>query len=134
MGIVERSARYMLDRFINNTKNDPDIKFLVAAQARIRAPYPNETSIITTEGGKYGLRNMTDKEYDEFLVLFGAELRTQIGFVRELYSSSEQYKKYIRPDNESLKKSISEARSNAMKWAMYKYLTKTGKQISKSKE
>lgn len=134
MGIVERSARYMLDRFINNTKNDPDIKFLVAAQARIRAPYPNETSIITTEGGKYGLRNMTDKEYDEFLVLFGAELRTQIGLVRELYSSSEQYKKYIRPDNESLKKSISEARSNAMKWAMYKYLTKTGKQISKSKE
>ena len=134
MGIGERSARYMLDRFINNTKNDPDIKFLVAAQVRIRAPYPNETSIITTENGKYGLRNMTDKEYDEFLVLFGAELRTQIGLVRELYNSSEQYKKYIRPDNETLKKSISEARLNAMKWAMCKYLTKTGKQMSNSKE
>ncbi len=133
-GIGERATRLMFDRFLNNMVEDPDIQFLTKVQRGFNAPSRKETRIVTNENGLYGLRNLTDAEYDRFLEIFGKELRTQIATIRKDYSSSAEIEKWATPQNKALRKRLEDARSTAMNWAMYKFLTETGKQVVRSKE
>jgi hypothetical protein len=128
-GIGERATRLMFDRFLNNMVEDPDIQFLTKVQRGFNAPSRKETRIVTNENGLYGLRNLTDAEYDRFLEIFGKELRTQIATIRKDYSSSAEIEKWATPQNKALKKRLEDARSTAMNWAMYKYLVETKNQL-----
>jgi hypothetical protein len=133
-GIGERATRLMFDRFLNNMVEDPDIQFLTKVQRGFNAPSRKETRIVTNEKGLYGLRNLTDAEYDRFLEIFGGELRRQVAEVRTAYTSSAEVEKWATPQNKALRKRLEDARSTAMNWAMYKFLTETGKQVVRSKE
>jgi len=134
LGVGERAARLMFDRFLNNMVEDQDIQFLTKVQRGFNAPSRKETRIVTNENGLYGLRNLTDAEYDRFLEIFGKELRTQIVTIRKDYSSSAEIEKWATPQNKALRKRLEDARSTAMNWAMYKFLTETGKQVVRRKE
>ena len=134
LGVGERAARLMFDRFLNNMVEDQDIQFLTKVQRGFNAPSRKETRIVTNENGLYGLRNLTDAEYDRFLDIFGKELRTQIVTIRKDYSSSAEIEKWATPQNKALRKRLEDARSTAMNWAMYKFLTETGKQVVRRKE
>jgi len=132
--IGERATRLMFDRFLNNMVEDPDIQFLTKVQRGFNAPSRKETRIVTNENGLYGLRNLTDAEYDRYLEIFGGELRRQVAEVRTAYTSSAEVEKWATPQNKALRKRLEDARSTAMNWAMYKFLTETGKQVVRSKE
>lgn len=129
LGVGERATRLMFDRFLNNMVEDPDIQFLTKVQRGFNAPSRKETRIVTNENGLYGLRNLTDAEYDRFLEIFGKELRTQIVTIRKDYSSSDEIEKWATPQNKALRKRLEDARSTAMNWAMYKYLVETKNQL-----
>ena len=134
MGVGERAARLTFDRFMNNMQKDEDIQFLIKAQRSFKAPTREETQLVTTENGLYGLRKMTDAEYDRYLAVFGSELRSQVAKVRTEYSSTAEAEKWVYKENKSLQKRLTDAKKSAMKWAMYKFLTEKAQQNSSTKE
>ena len=134
MGVGERAARLTFDRFLNNMQNDEDIQFLIKAQRSFKAPTREETQLVTSENGLYGLRKMTDAEYDRYLELFGKELRTQVADVRTAYSSTAEAEKWVYKENKSLQKRLTEAKKTAMRWAMYKFMLEKEQRASSNKE
>ena len=134
MGVGERAVRLTFDRFLNNMQKDEDIQFLIKAQRSFVAPTREETQLVTNENGMYGLRKMTDAEYDRYLEIFGGELRTQIAQVRTDYSSTAEAEKWVYKENKSLQKRLSAAKKTAMNWAMYKFLTEKAQKASSNKE
>ena len=134
MGMGERAVKLAFDRFMNNMAKDEDIQFLMKAERGFRAPSRDETRIVITEDGRYGLRRMTDGEYDAFLEMFGRSLRDQVARVRKSYSTSEMVDRFVNKDNDVLKKRLSEARKAAMNVAMREFLTKRGESVRVKKK
>jgi len=129
MDVGERAVKLAFDRFMNNMAKDEDIQFLMKAERGFRAPSRDETRIVTTADGLYGLRRMKDAEYDEFLVLFGAALRGEIARIRKSYSTPEMVDKFVNKQNDTLRKRLSNARSSAMNAAMREFMLKHGEAV-----
>lgn len=129
MDVGERAVKLAFDRFMNNMAKDEDIQFLMKAERGFRAPSRDETRIVTTADGLYGLRRMKDAEYDAFLEMFGKALRVEVARIRKSYSTPEMVEKFVNKKNDTLRKRLSNARSSAMNAAMREFMLKHGEAV-----